>query len=283
MSITVIYHRADFDGLFSGAVCKNFMPQATFIGWDYGDPVPPVDEGTMLFLVDISIPQLMDHPEIVWIDHHASAIQKFDAYGWQIDGVAACRLCWQWFNRPYPGKHLFQKNFIERTVSEPQAIRLAGEYDIWDKRDVDAELFQYGLVAKGYQTIDDCLALLHDDAQVMPIVDAGRAAFQWQQAFASSVLHDRGYLRDWEGLKFCILGSAHARNSMWFPTADIPAEADALMCWRYDGIRVAFSLYHKPSRTDLDLSPIAVKYGGGGHRGACGFVLSLDEALKVIA
>jgi hypothetical protein len=31
------------------------------------------------------------------------------------------------------------------------------------------------------------------------------------------------------------------------------------------------SLYGVPHRPDLDLSPIAVKHGGGGHRQACGF------------
>lgn len=31
------------------------------------------------------------------------------------------------------------------------------------------------------------------------------------------------------------------------------------------------SLYHAKHRTDLDLSAIATKFGGGGHRGACGF------------
>ena len=43
------------------------------------------------------------------------------------------------------------------------------------------------------------------------------------------------------------------------------------MGFNYDGKGWNFSLYHAKHRTDLDLSAIAVKYGGGGHRGACGF------------
>jgi nanoRNase/pAp phosphatase (c-di-AMP/oligoRNAs hydrolase) len=46
---------------------------------------------------------------------------------------------------------------------------------------------------------------------------------------------------------------------------------DALLtfCWLKDKWRI--SLYHAEHRKDIDLSVIAVKYGGGGHKGACGF------------
>jgi len=41
----------------------------------------------------------MERPGLVWIDHHKSAIEKYGATtpGYRIDGVAACRLAWQWF------------------------------------------------------------------------------------------------------------------------------------------------------------------------------------------
>jgi nanoRNase/pAp phosphatase (c-di-AMP/oligoRNAs hydrolase) len=39
----------------------------------------------------------------------------------------------------------------------------------------------------------------------------------------------------------------------------------------FDGKQWRVSLYHAPSKEHHDLSKIAVKYGGGGHRGACGF------------
>jgi len=74
--------------------------------------------------------------------------------GYRIDGVAACRLAWQYLKEKDPQwvTHLngFPKkeDFIERRVIEPIAVRLAGEYDIWDKRDPNAELFQHGLRSK---------------------------------------------------------------------------------------------------------------------------------------
>lgn len=47
------------------------------------------------------------------------------------------------------------------------------------------------------------------------------------------------------------------------------ADFDGIFYW--NGATWTVSLYHAAHRKDLDLSAIAVKYGGGGHRGACGF------------
>jgi nanoRNase/pAp phosphatase (c-di-AMP/oligoRNAs hydrolase) len=43
------------------------------------------------------------------------------------------------------------------------------------------------------------------------------------------------------------------------------------MGFYFTGSEWGVSLYHANHRKDLDLSEIAVRWGGGGHRGACGF------------
>lgn len=290
MKTTVIYHRADFDGLFSAAVCKKFLPDDTeFIGWDFGYPQIKQPDGTT-YVVDLPLSCMERNgdrwPDIVWIDHHKSSIDQWGGMtpGYQIDGVAACRLCWQWFLDPVGAVALAKTAWTDRMVPEPLALTLAGEYDVWDKRDDRADPFQFGLYARGYG-VDECLHLLNaleSKRLTLDVVDAGRAAMNWQQAFASQVCEGRSYVRNWEGRTFCVLASCHARNSMWFPQEAIPDECDALMCWRYDGERVSFSLYHAPGHEEHDLSTIAVKYGGGGHRGACGFSMNIDEALEII-
>lgn len=307
MRTTVIYHRADYDGLFSAAVCSMFLPDAEMIGWDFGDPFIPQPEGRT-YIVDLS-PDCLEgvyvDRELIWIDHHKSSISKWDDQlgnpfpGYRIDGVAACRLCWQWFQKHPSGgfgsddpmlqcaKLPALEDYKERRVDEPMALTLAGEYDVWDKQDPRAEAFQFGLTAHG---LDDWAALMMtfladlraSRHQVEDVCATGESVMNWQRIYAAQVCRDRSYVREWEGQTFCILGSPHARSSMWFPQEAIPEECDALMCWRYDGERVMFSLYHAPGHEEHDLSQIAVKYGGGGHRGACGFTLSLDEALKVI-
>ena len=39
--ITVIYHSADYDGIFCREIAHKFLPDAELIGWNFGDvPLP---------------------------------------------------------------------------------------------------------------------------------------------------------------------------------------------------------------------------------------------------
>lgn len=287
---TVIHHSADYDGIFCREIARKFLPGAELIGWDFKDaPVVlqnyPNDQE--FYILDLPPDCLSDGEwgsRVIWIDHHKSSIEKWGTSlpGYRIDGVAACRLAWQWFTRPedpdidwLPSK----EDFIERKVKEPLAVRLTGEYDIWDKRDPDAEVFQYGLrfVEQG---ADFWEALLATDGvgekAVHEILEHGKIAQRYQQKIDKSVIEGRSFIVRFEGLKFLCLNTAKC-NSLTFAAKDVPGTGhDALLGFYWSGPAWNISLYHAKHRTDLDLSKIAVKYGGGGHRGACGFQINGD-------
>jgi uncharacterized protein len=76
----------------------------------------------------------------------------------------------------------------------------------------------------------------------------------------------------WEGLNFLCINTARF-NSLIFASRDVPDTGhDALMGFSFNGTSWLVSLYHARHRTDIDLSSIAIRNGGGGHKGACGFV-----------
>ena len=183
MKTTIIHHSADFDGHFCGRIAKKFMPDAEVIGWDFGDKPLAIPPEGIIYILDLPADEVfgfkfgtprkaeqLPTPEltnafsrIVWIDHHGSSIASHpkEIPGYRIDGVAACRLAWfyftareryasqtttadfTWFQGHYPWAK--KEDFVDRKVLEPLAVRLAGEYDIWDKRDERAEVFQFGL------------------------------------------------------------------------------------------------------------------------------------------
>lgn len=304
MKTIVIYHSADFDGLFSREIArKHFGENAEYIGWDYGNPVPAIPEGAKLYMIDISVDGLMDFPGLTWIDHHKSAMLKYPETirGYRIDGVAACRLAWQWFFRDTPGDIAGEnmptkEDFFERRVVEPLAVRLAGEYDIWDKRDPRAELFQHGLRSmdldsywaqllsiekpniKEVEAMADAgfsRNIIEEDGTIPPpivhtLLANGRSLEYAQTHQNASIIKAYGFTVQFEGLTF--LACNHARFNSHLFTAGIKPEHDALLGFNYDGAgKWRVSLYHAPDRTHHDLSLIAVKHGGGGHRGACGF------------
>lgn len=87
MKITCITHSADFDGLFCQAIARKFLPpDTTFIGWDFKDePLDFPTEGTV-YVMDLPPEQpfgreltFEERERVIWIDHHASSLQKYDA------------------------------------------------------------------------------------------------------------------------------------------------------------------------------------------------------------
>lgn len=344
-NIAIIYHDADFDGKLSNEVCrfhlKRLHPTANIhsYGWDYGRPVPDDEQRThritveggsanttyqwddydAIYIVDLSVDELMARPKlrdnIIWIDHHKSAIEKWDKptfgrpendggptyvqrpfWGMRFDGVAACRLCWQWFVRNRLGnvtysEPLSKQDFVDRMVEEPELIRLAGEYDIWDHRDPDAKALQFGLRALS----DRDLRVLIESQFAGPERDfAGYGTTPLIAALSSGYSiksycdkqndeYSATYARtlQWEGLTFCALNIGQRGNSDLL-RGGLKPEHEAGFAWRHTGDAVMVSLYHVPGHEHRDLSEIAKKYGGGGHRGACGFRISLRQLADIL-
>ena len=134
--ICVVYHDIDADGWMSGAIVKHWFktnnqyyniiggernqgligvstPEITFIGYNYGQPIPDLSEYNTIIMCDISFPlinmleiadRLMDaetlETDFIWIDHHISAIKEnisVEADGIRNTNFAACELTWKFF------------------------------------------------------------------------------------------------------------------------------------------------------------------------------------------
>lgn len=312
--ITVVFHSADFDGLFCREIARKFLGDlAEYIGWDFADKPLAVPDCEILYVLDLPLDKPFGFTwekdvqdtrffkgNVVWIDHHKSSIETHPASipGYRIDGVAACRLAWYWFASgrafsepnmeryfdPLPGK----KEFIDRKISEPYAVQLAGEYDIWDHRNPDAMPFQFGLRSVKAEELDWKKLLdtsLHEEISTMhppqtselyaeELLKVGRAIYDYQRRTDAEVCKAVSFLIEFDGLKFLAMNTT-ARNSQAFAAKDVPETGhDALMKFNFTGEKWDVSMYHAKHRTDLDLSVIATKYGGGGHKGACGFRIS---------
>lgn len=83
---TVIYHLADWDGIFCREIARKFLPDAELIGWDFADkPIEFPKEGTV-YILDLppEIPfgrelAFEEKERVIWIDHHRSSLEKYDA------------------------------------------------------------------------------------------------------------------------------------------------------------------------------------------------------------
>lgn len=238
MKTTVIYHSADYDGLFCREIARNFLPAAELIGWDFGDKPLAIPQGRVYVLdlpidrvfgynfalegIKVALP-VIDFSNFVWIDHHASSLATHpkDILGYRIDGVSACRLAWQWFKYQTECEDETQftlptlSDFKGRFVAEPLAITLAGEYDVWQHENSkeDDIAFQFGLDAQ--LTIDWAgLLQMGEDAEdyVDGILIDGRPIKHCIEKRDAETASRSAHLIKWDGLIFLALNRGFIYN-----------------------------------------------------------------------
>lgn len=287
MKNVIIYHSGDFDGIMSGEIAHYFLdtPEnpVEMIGWDFGQDYPTVPDDCRLYILDLNIATLMAHPNLIWIDHHISAINAFPETikGYRIDGVAACRLTYAWFfygegKNPLPTKTDYGviENGVRtiRNVSEPHAIRMLGQWDIWDHEDPNVREFQFGMRAIQPNRKTFKALIKGDENAINHIHQIGDHILQYQKS-EDEKLMGRSFDVQFSGLTFLAINGR--AGGMSFESALKPRH-DACMSFFWNGKCWVVSLYHAPGRERFELNKIAEKFEfngkrGGGHKGACGF------------
>lgn len=276
------YHSADLDGHCSGAIVRKAFPQAQLIGVNYGDEVPwdLINKDTLVVIVDFSFPMADMHriqaeaKDLVWIDHHKSAIEaagKEDFYspGIRRIGDAGCELAWEYF-------------FDIGTM--PRSVRLLGRYDVWAHHDPEVLPFQMGL--RLYNTSperDSTWKPLLRKPDRFDVIDKitgeGIVVLTYQDKQNEMYAKSCAFETELGGLR-CIAINRRLTNSKIFDSVYDPERHDAMLLFGWQKGEWCCSLY-TGNRPDVDVSEVAKLYGGGGHAGAAGFSCdTLPFALK---
>jgi len=274
-----IYHSRDLDGWMSAAIVKLRHPEVELVGWDYGQPVPTsLDETSLIILVDICLPKptmdlLGKHGtgNLIWIDHHASAIKdmKVDGFpepaGLRNIHFAACELTWKYF---FPHENM------------PEIVRLLGRYDCFGHKGTDEELkvleFQYGARANFfdpetcYQALKDWDANLEHSIQV-----AGYNIYNYLCTEAVQTYAKRFKIQFMDYTFACV--NQDRFNPINFGIDYHKDGYDGFACFWYANGKWTFSLYNDNGK--VDCSEICKAHGGGGHKGAAGFTTDDIEGL----
>jgi hypothetical protein len=112
---------------------------------------------------------------------------------------------------------------------------------------------------------------------VKEILIPGQAIWDYTTQTNAQISMERGFDVRFEGLTFRALNIARC-NSLTF-TAALKPHHDGCLAYFFNGKKWRFSLYGVEHKNHLDLSLIAVKYGGGGHKQSCGF--EMDHLPKI--
>jgi oligoribonuclease NrnB/cAMP/cGMP phosphodiesterase (DHH superfamily) len=240
------------------------------IGVDYSDKLEQfeVEDGEVIFIVDFSfsaseMKYLSDTTELIWIDHHESAIRKCEGMeyirGIREVGRAGCELTWD---------HLHSQS------EAPLAVYLLGRYDVWDHEDPRVLPFQYG--TRHYKsTLPEekfWMVLLSfgaiTDMNNNTILETGEVILEYQAKQDAMYARGMAYEAEFHGHQVIVMNKAYS-NSKVFDSVYDPEKHDFMVLYGVKPGEIKYSLYcDKP---EINVSKIAEQYGGGGHAGAAGF------------
>jgi oligoribonuclease NrnB/cAMP/cGMP phosphodiesterase (DHH superfamily) len=276
----VIMHHNDPDGYCAAAIANRKVESqgacAAFIPMQYGKPIPyAICKGAdVIVMVDFSASpedmfKLKDMcRQFIWIDHHETALDKMGKAGFETSGTrkvgkSGCELSWEFF---FP------------TLPMPFAVRLIGRYDVWDLDYAGPDIPKGDVLAfyYGCQGVD-----LYPQSEIWGrwltratypthTVVAGKTILAYLRRTYAQLCDTSAYSVWLDDRRFIALNS-NFRGSLQFDSIYDPKKHAGMLVYgqRSDG-QWTVSLYS--TRDDIHVGEIAAKYGGGGHKGAAGFV-----------
>lgn len=326
----IIFYHSDDDGKCAGYWAGKLNHRKTGVKDDvidciminYGWPIPwkKISSGELVYIVDFSFSvEDMDTlleitKNVVWIDHHISAIEKYKNYdkhidGIRIDGAAGCLLTYLYLRccvdaegheqdattaklvNMFSAKTDVQSSICMYLSSldllPPAFTVLIADYDVW--------LFEYGDLTKNFHVGFSMIPHKPDDTIWERMQLPGRSTFSACEPFINSGKAAREYRMSWMKNYCSAVGfearlkdpklrnySCFAINIAHISSDDFVIDTslyDVLIGFSFDGEIWTYSL--RAARPSVDVAAIAQCLGGGGHKGAAGFTSRFLEIEKV--
>jgi len=268
----VIYHGNCYDGFTAAWVARQDYEHFDLHAAKYGEQPPDV-RGRTVYVLDFSYPRetlLRMKSEAKWLrvlDHHKTAAADLDGLDFcEFDMErSGCRMAWDHFFGP-------------EKEAPPQLLLWIEDRDLWRFRYGDDTKMAHAYIASLPMTMAEWdRAFAMEPAQ---IVESGKAIRRYIDTYCEKAAQETRIVH-WANERAAIVNVPYQNASeMAGVVLEKNPDCNFSVGWfqRADG-RVQFSLR---SRSDFDVSVVAKQYGGGGHAGAAGFDLPLDEALNLI-
>lgn len=271
----VIYHKNCNDGTAAAtAAWLALGSTAKYIPLMYGDPLPEMPNPDFLYIVDFSFPiDVMTslfkqfNGNIQVLDHHKTAEAVLKGLPYCIFDMkkSGAVLAWEFFHPNTPVPLFFQ--YIQ-------------DYDIWTKNLPHTnEATTY--INSFNRTIQDFNTHIKTfDIDFDGVVAQGKAMLRFYDMTIQKICQSSRKYK-WEESIDCIVV-----NTPSFMSSDVGAtlaeqNPDAKFVCCYHDTHDGFRYYSLRSKGDFDVSELAKKFGGGGHKNAAGFLISKSIPLFI--
>jgi uncharacterized protein len=277
------------DVAYSDGKISGYVQDAEYIEMNYNKhfPIEAINNGEQIWIVDFSLKAedmealLKKTKDITWIDHHKTAIDKYDVLpesknirGVRIEGEGSGALLTYkylhfWTARgddPNP-----EDKAYPREIEIPEYIQLVSDWDEWKFQygrrtrqfKNGAEMFDYSPTSQFWL---DCN--INKDDYVEKVITKGDAVMKYRESWSANFMKSWSFETKLEEYK-CIAANIGSANSDMFDS--VKDDYDIMIPFVFDGKQWTVSLYSET----VDVGEIAKRYGGGGHTKAAGFVCDI--------
>lgn len=280
MMKAIIYYHDDMDGKCSAAIVRKVLEETAelkFVPLHHDDEVElPKDIWNYwrVYILDFTLPKrqmdelctLLPRDSIIWIEHHVTQIKKYaDRYehfqGTRKDGVAACELTW---------KYMYG-DFNEL----PQSVKYIADRDLWKLDDVNTMYFYEWLINCIRSPQDKLWDFLLENKKIASgIIERGQILRDSRIKQMEKDIKAIGYDDEIDGHE-CFKVNYSSYESVSDAGHFICDELLYPVAWIYyykkNSIGELVKINALRSNDSVDVSEIALKRGGGGHKRAAGF------------
>ena len=268
---TVVLHHADNDGF--GAAYAHWMLgkdqyqelATTYIPVQYGQIVPrDVYGADEVYILDFSYSREIVEEikascgNLVIIDHHKTAQE------------ALAGLPYAHFNMEKSGAVLAWEYFIGEGTKVPLILQYVQDYDLWkfemhNSREVNLALSNIDLTFNAWFMFDFELRTSYES-----IVSAGIALNRYKNRLIDSICA-KAEFKDEHGHKVAQVYTPILQSDVG---SELAASCDYVRIYSKD-LNQKLLIVSLRSKGDFDVSEIAKKFGGGGHKNAAGYTLPI--------
>jgi len=290
-----IFYHNDADGKASAYIAKTYMDSfgnykfllemdrkefdnIKCLSFNHGEifPIENIDKDEGVVIVDFSLtPDVMSDllditKNVVWIDHHISAIEGLVDFknvpGLRSIDFSGCELTWLFFHQKIDGHNL---NLTDDLLGLcPKSFRLIGDRDVWRFKYGDqSKWFHEAFKLLGEPSPEDNESWDKLTFKTSDLMKDGKLLCEHSKMLNKASIDKWAYESYFHGFKILVCNSTVFSSELF---GDRIKDYPFVAVYCHNGNNWAVSMYSE----NMDVVDIAKEHGGGGHPRACGFVSS---------
>lgn len=282
----ILYHGHCPDGWCAAYIASKRYPEAQLIPLDHGATIPPpIVKDLDVLMVDFSLRTREENDALAnaarsfrIFDHHKSAQEVLEGAGYATFDMTRSGAGLTWDYLFDTGNETTDMIFSRRL--RPWYVNYVEDRDLWNwKLPFSKQVCAYlGTLEFTKEAWDELEHLDIDDVKFHGAGALAHINHYVREAVKQSQTAQGPQGSIFEGYKIAVLNVPYLNCSE--VGNELAKTHDVSLTWfeRQNGI-IQFSLR---SIGDMDVSAIAKQYGGGGHKNAAGFQLSIEKGRDLI-